>query len=251
MNFCALKGRASFPGDNWRKHPMPSFSRLASILSKSLILFLAVAVLLANIAGMKDLLDVAVVALVLFVVLEWRNLPMLAHLFAFGALAAIAAVLVFDPENWPRMLAAMRQSTTFACLLAMLGVLRYPAKRSRLVARAAAWLVSRKPRHAYATLSFGGHFLSLLFNVGVLPLIGDMIRKGGGHFENGEPGREMMLGGMRGMSLMTIWSPMGLGFAIVTTSTAGLDPVKFLFVAFTAAMLLLVVSCLTERDESL
>lgn len=74
----------------------------------------------------------------------------------------------------------MRQSTTFACLLAMLGVLRYPARRSRLVAKAAAWLVTRKPRHAYTALSIGGHFLSLLFNVGILPLIGDMIRKAGG-----------------------------------------------------------------------
>ncbi|MCX8995565.1 hypothetical protein NOF55_00400 [Rhizobiaceae bacterium BDR2-2] len=224
---------------------MPSFSRAASVLSRSLILLLAAAVLLAHIGGVRAASDVALAALVAFVILEWRNLPRLARLFAAGSVVAVVAVLWLRPDATAQIVSAMRQSTTFACLLAMLGVLRYPARRSRLVARAAAWLVSRRPRHAYAALSFGGHFLSLLFNVGILPLIGDMIRKAGGRFGEGEPGREMMLAGMRGMSLMTIWSPMGIGFAIVTTSTAGLDPVKFLFVAFAAAMILLAVSCLT------
>lgn len=230
---------------------MPSLSRSVSALSKGLILFLAAAVLVANIGGVTAASDAAVAALGLFVVLEWRNLPRLARLFSVGAVVAVAAVFWLKPEAAAQMIAAMRQSTTFACLLAMLGVLRYPARRSRLVAQAAAWLVSRKPRHAYAALSFGGHFLSLLFNVGILPLIGDMIRKAGGRFGEGDPGRQMMLGGMRGMALMTIWSPMGLGFAIVTTSTAGLDPVKFLFVAFAAAMALLAVNCLkAEPVES-
>ena len=226
---------------------MSSLARSLSAVSKSLILCLAVAVLLASIGGLKGASDVAVAALGLFVVLEWRNLPRLARLFSVGAVVAVAAVLLLKPDAAAQMIAAMRQSTTFACLLAMLGVLRYPARRSRLVAKAAAWLVTRKPRHAYTALSVGGHFLSLLFNVGILPLIGDMIRKAGGRFEEGQPGREMMLGGMRGMSLMTIWSPMGLGFAIVTTSTAGLDPVKFLFVAFAAAMALLAINCLTTE----
>lgn len=226
---------------------MSSLARSLSAVSKSLILCLAVAVLLANIGGVKSASDVAVAALGLFVLLEWRSLPRLAHLFSIGAVVAVVAVLWLKPEASVQMIAAMRQSTTFACLLAMLGVLRYPARRSRLVAKAAAWLVTRKPRHAYTALSFGGHFLSLLFNVGILPLIGDMIRKAGGRFEEGQLGREMMLGGMRGMSLMTIWSPMGLGFAIVTTSTAGLDPVRFLFVAFAAAMALLAVNCLTTE----
>lgn len=226
---------------------MPALSRAASTTARSLILLLAVAVLIANIGGVKMMADIAVVALGLFVILEWRNLPRLARFFSAGAVLAVLAVVWLKPEATGQMLAAMRQSTTFACLLAMLGVLRYPARRSRLVNRAALWLVSRKPRHAYTALSFGGHFLSLLFNVGILPLIGDMIRKAGEGFGEGELGREMMLGGMRGMSLMTIWSPMGLGFAIVTTSTVGLDPVMFLFLAFAAAMALLVVNCMTTE----
>lgn len=235
---------------------MSALSRTASIFAKSLIILLAVAVLITNIGGVKPLADVAVAALALFVALEWKNLPRLARIFSVAAVVSVLAVLWLKPDASAQMFAAMRQSTTFACLLAMLGVLRYPARRSGLVRQAARWLVTRKPRHAYTALSFGGHFLSLLFNVGILPLIGDMIRKAGQTFEEGSLGRDMMLGGMRGMSLMTIWSPMGLGFAIVTTSTAGLDPLKFLFVAFAASMALLVVNCLTtepvpvpEQDE--
>lgn len=226
---------------------MSTLARSVSALSRSLILVLAAAVLVANVAGVKGAQDVAAAALGLFVVLQWQNLPRLARLFSVGAVVAVSAVFWLRPDAGPRIIAAMHQSSTFACQLAMLGVLRYPARRSRLVARAAAWLVSRKPRHAYTALSFGGHFLSLLFNVGILPLIGDMIRKAGGRFGEGELGREMMLGGMRGMSMMTIWSPMSLCFAIVTTSTAGLDPMQFLFVAFAAAMALLVISCLTAE----
>ena len=155
---------------------MPALSRTASILAKSLILLLAGAVLITNIGGVKSLADVAVAALALFVALEWKNLPRLARIFSVAAVVSVLAVLWLKPDASAQMLAAMRQSTTFACLLAMLGVLRYPARRSGLVRQAARWLVTRKPRHAYTALSFGGHFLSLLFNVGILPLIGDMIR---------------------------------------------------------------------------
>lgn len=225
------------------------------------LLLLAAAILLivgqtAHLAGLSLVATVAATAVTL---LQWRGLALMARLFVAGALVIGPLAVYANPEQTAEMRAALVQGVAFAVLLSTIGVMRYAVRRSAMAQAAAGYLVAVPGRSRYAAINVGCHFLSLLFNVGIIALIGELL---GAQKDGALPQaqrRHLLLAGMRGTVLMTVWSPMGLGFAIVTSGIAGLDPVKFLALSFVSAALLLALTCVVfghgndaapDRDES-
>ncbi|WP_028311675.1 hypothetical protein [Derxia gummosa] len=175
-------------------------------------------------------------------VLRLRDLPPLAQRFCVGGVAAYAAVALGMPEQRAEVDRALGQGVAFSCLLAVLGVVRYPVRRSPTVREAARGLLGFPPRRRYAAVNAGCHFLSLLFNVGVIPLLGDLLHARAAHLPRDADCHRLVLASMRGAVLMTIWSPMGLGVAIVTTAIPALDPVGFIALAFGVSMTLMALT---------
>lgn len=212
----------------------------------TLLLMLAAAVLLivGQTAHLATLTTIATLAACAVTLLQWRGLPKMARLFVGGAVVAGPLAAVAFPDQEAELRAALVQGVAFAVLLATIGVMRYAVRRSPTARAAAGTLVSVSGRSRYAAINVGCHFLSLLFNVGIIPLVGELLGSDRDGRLPAAERRHLLLAGMRGTVLMTVWSPMGLGFAIVTTGIAGLDPVKFLALAFVAAALLLALTCL-------
>ncbi len=72
-------------------------------------------------------------------------------------------------------------------------------------------------------------------------MIGDLARAGGRDTVDRRP---LVLGAMRGAALTTIWSPIGLGFAIVTAGIPSLDPLKLMGLAFVLTVVMLMITAI-------
>ncbi|TBW35344.1 hypothetical protein EYW49_16115 [Siculibacillus lacustris] len=187
--------------------------------------------------------QVAIGAAILATLAQWRTVPVMARIFVVAALVLGPAVALWFPRRIGELHAALIQGVAFAVLLSTIGVLRHAVRHSAIAQRAARFLVSVPRRGRYAAVNVGSHFLSLLFNVGIIALIGELLGSGDKARMPKRQRQELLLAGMRGTVLMTIWSPMGLGFAIVTTGIDRLDPVRFLVLSFLSAILLLALTC--------
>lgn len=223
----------------------PTRTHGTMVISPTNFLVLAAALLLivGQIGHWPALTVAAIVAAVAATLAQWRQLPVMARLFVAGALVLGPLTWLVFPDRSRELSAALVQGVAFAVLLSTIGVLRYAVRRSVIAQAAARYLVSVPRAHRYAAVNVGSHFLSLLFNVGIIALIGDLLGTGDKARVPKRQRQELLLAGMRGTVLMTIWSPMGLGFAIVTTGIDRLDPVRFLVLSFLSALLLLALTC--------
>lgn len=211
--------------------------------ARNTLLAAAALLLVAGAMGrIEALVEAAALAAVVATIAQWNRLARMPRIFMVAALIVGPLTMLRHPEAIGEMKTALIQGVAFAVLLSTIGVMRAAVRRSEIAADAARYLVSVPGRGRYAAVNVGSHFLSLLFNVGIIALIGELLG-GDRRRMSGPEHRHLLLAGMRGTVLTTVWSPMGLGFAIVTTGIAGLDPVRFLVLSFAAAVLLLAVTC--------
>lgn len=221
---------------------------MARFLSNILTLLFVVLLAAGHIADSGLLLAAAVIGALAVTAIQWATLARIGKIFSAVALVSTVLFAIFNTGHLDRLQTALIQGVGFAALLAMLGILRHPVRRSPLVAQATAWLLAFPDNRRYAAVNAGSYFLSLLFNIGVIALIGDLTRdnRPDSRDLDSEDRNLLVLAGMRGAALMTAWSPMGLGFAIVITSIPALDIVEFVVLAFVLASVLLAITCAFE-----
>jgi len=183
-------------------------------------------------------------ALLAYAALAWARVTRPARVFVLLAAAAVGLAGALRTEPVALLGPATQQAAQFATLLAALATLRLPMRRSALVGRAAAWLVSSSPRRRYAALTYGSHFLTLMFGVGVVPMIGEMLARRGLDCRESAAARQMLLAVVRGLAWATLWSPMAMSFAIVSSALPTLDPLRFVLAGLAMALLMLLLSCL-------
>lgn len=195
------------------------------------------------VGGWSQLSLIAAGLAVIGCVLQWEQLLKLARLFCIGAVLMAALVAVRCPDKLDTLARSLDQGAAFAALMMVLGMLRHPVRRSPFVREAARYLLVYPPSTRYTATNVGAHFLSLLFNVGVITMIGDLSKHlGSTKASGGKASSPMVVAAMRGAALVSIWSPIGLGFAIVTTGIPTLDPLRFLFAALGFTVLALLIT---------
>lgn len=193
------------------------------------------------------LLALACAALLGFMAAAWPGVGRQGRVFVVLGAVASGAAFVFSDAGAAVLAGAGAQSVQFATLLAALATLRLPMRRSQLIARAAACLVSTGARRRYAALSFGSHLLSLIFSFGVVPMMGEMLRRSGLDARTSPGARQMLMAVIRGLSMTTAWSPMAISFAIVSTALPQMRPLAFMGAGLLAATLVLAGGCLLHR----
>ncbi|TYC61943.1 hypothetical protein FMN50_06710 [Rhodobacterales bacterium] len=214
--------------------------------------FLALATVcsvLGRIFGWQGLTWLGVLALACFVVLEFSRVRSSGRIFMATALVTAGIAVALLPGARPVIVSALDQGLAFTGLLVALATLRPAMQRSRLLATAAAWLITRPRGFRYVSVSFGAHFLALIFNVGVLQLIGDILRAARLEFSRHSTARHLLLGAMRGSSAIAIWSPLAMGFAVVTTAFPALNPITYISVGLGLTLILLTMGSLLPRDD--
>jgi len=194
---------------------------------------LLILLILGALAGQELPMQAASVLAVIWMASQWSKLIGLARLFMAMAVLIAVLVLVLDPAAAPRLGGAVVQGTGFAALMMVLGLLRQPVKRAATTRRAAEALLAAPPGRRFGVVLTGAQFMALMFNLGIIAMIGDLTQPADGRDMRSDPTRRsVILASMRGAALTTIWSPMSLGFAIVTTNLPALEPLRLIAVAF-------------------
>ncbi len=149
------------------------------------------------------------------------------------AAAAAVATVAMAPRPLPILDRGLWAAASLAGLFAALGFLREAAVSSDLVHRSGGLMVRQPPGRRYMVLALGSHMVSLVLNIGVLPLLGTMVMEGNTiEAAGGDPRivairRQRMISALlRGFTLMTLWSPLSISFAVVQTVVPGVAWVK-------------------------
>ncbi|MEI4473317.1 hypothetical protein [Frigidibacter sp. MR17.24] len=182
---------------------------------------------------------------VMWMITQLRLMIPLARVFMALATTLAVIAVALDPASFARIETALLQGTGFAALMMVLGLLRDPVRRSSVARGATEYLLSFPPARRFASLFAGAHFMSLMFNVGIIAMIGDLTAARDGRDTRADPDRRaMVMAAMRGAALVSIWSPISLGFAIVTAGLPALDPVTLALAAFGFGALAVTLGCL-------
>lgn len=202
-----------------------------------------------QLTGWQELLWLGLLALASFVACDWIRVRSSGRTVMALALTLSAVTAALLPAARPVILSAATQGLGFTALLVALATLRPAMQRSRLLAQAAAWLIGRPRGQRYASVTYGGHGLALIFNVGVLQLIGDILAAARLDFARHPTARHLLMATMRGSAAIALWSPLAMGFAVVTSSFAELDPLAYIALGMALALVLLGTGCLLPRHD--
>jgi hypothetical protein len=224
-------------------------SQIISIerLSGLLALVMIGAMVLARVGEMlvphaASLMWISAYAAVALALIRIRSVHRIARVFAIGALIVAGIIVTLRPEGLPALKQAIFQGTAFSAFLTSLGLIRTPVRASQVVSVAAAQLFSYPAKMRNAVMTYGAQAFSVLFNIGTISMMSDMAvdhakraTKAGKSVIDPRP---VTLSALRGTIMMTVWNPIGVGFAIVTTAIPTLDAVTFLGLSFACAMLI-------------
>lgn len=202
-----------------------------------LMLLCLVAGALGHLAWLQEL---AAGLAALWLATQWRRLIPMARVFCGLACLAALGIALWDRAALAELLRALVQGAGFAALMMVLGLLRAPVRRAATTRAAAERLLAFPPGRRFAALLGGAHFMSLMFNVGIISMVGDLTEAPDGRDLARDPARRaMIVAAMRAAALAAIWSPIGLGFAIVSAGIAGFEPLVFTGCAFAFTLVVL------------
>lgn len=184
---------------------------------------------LSAVGGWAWALDAAGAALVVYVLREGALMARGGGAMLAAAVASSVVAWLFLDRPGPVLHRALTESAAVAGLYTALGVLREAADSSALIRRCGEWMVRQPPGRRYAVLALGSHMIALVLNFGVLSLLGTLVMRGNTpEAAGGDPRvmaircRRMMSALLRGFSVMTVWSPLSLAFAVTQSVIPGL-----------------------------
>lgn len=191
--------------------------------------------------------------LVAYLLLEWpgiqRNGRVMLAIAGMLTIAAIAAGAELRAAGQ-----ALDQGAFFATFFANQFFLREPARSSVLVRRCASFFIDQPPARRYGLLTIGGYLFGIILNLGVLSLLGLMIRQrnslaaAGGNDELRQVReRRMLLALLRGFSATPLASPLSIAMAVLLSVLPGLEWVQLLLLGLTTAAILLTFGWVIDR----
>lgn len=197
---------------------------------------------------------VAAAALLLFAVLEAPGLMVGGRLMAAGCLLATLVAAMLLPHAGDAMLRGLEGAAFIVGLFASLGALREAAVTSPLIRQCGGLMVRQPPGRRFLALGVGAHLVSVVLNMGVLPLFGIMVMHGNTLEAAGGDARiaairkqRMMTALLQGYALMTVWSPLAVSFTIVQAAFPSLTWERFLPLQLALSVLMMGLSWLVDR----
>ncbi|MCA0922750.1 hypothetical protein [Pseudooceanicola nanhaiensis] len=172
------------------------------------------------------------------VLLLWGRLSATAHRVVMLSLLAVALGTTFLDPHLAAQARALHQACSFVALMTVLGTFKRVLTPLDKVVEAFGFVMSQPPRLRFGLVQYMGHFFALLINLSVIPLFGALSGRKG---QADQPANHdaVVLGAMRGATMVALWSPFSIGFAVVSQSIPTLDPVRFMLEAglFSSAVL--------------
>jgi len=181
------------------------------------------------VAGWPWALPAAGAALILYVGLEGWRADLNGRMMLAASVAAAGAAVLALPDSGRVLARALAEAASLVGLFTALSFMRQAAETSPLVKECGDLMVRQPAGRRYLVLSLGSHLVSLVLNFGVLSLLGTMVMRGNTAEAAGGDQRivairrqRMMTALLRGFSVMTVWSPLSVSFAVTQTVVHGL-----------------------------
>lgn len=208
--------------------PQSAAASTRTPLSSWMLVAVFVCALADGLFGFRYAALVGAPFLVGYIMREWRILLTAARVLLVVC-ALLAIVAAFRPDALDLLTRAASRMIYFPAFVAVLSLLRAAASRSQATAAAGRYLVAQPPSRRYVALTLGGHFFGILFNIGGLALLVDMIKKantleaaGGQAWVQELREKRMVVAVMRGFSCIALWSPLGVALNLLLASMPGL-----------------------------
>ncbi len=225
----------------------------APLASAPLYLFAWAAALIDQFAGMAVLGDAGGIAILLFLLIEFRRQRAYARAVFLGLVALGLAGVVASAHPIPLFLAGWRRGAGYAAFFLALSALRDAAETSPLVRRCGRHLVAQPPGRRYAALTAGGYIFGVILSYGAIELLGAMVARAntlaaaGSQATRRIRGRRMLMAIYRGFALMNCWSPLNIMTAVVSTAVPSAPMRLLLPIAFVVSLGLLALGWVDDR----
>lgn len=198
--------------------------------------------------------DAAGMAMLLFLLLEFRNQRRYAQVL-FVALVAIGMLGVARAADpMALFLAGWRRGASYGAFFFALTTLRDAAETSPLVRRCGQHLVAQPPGRRYAALTGGGHLFGIILSYGAIELLAAMVMRantleaaGGSPEVRALRSRRMLMAIYRGFCVMNCWNPINLMTAVVSTAVPAAPMRLLLPIAFVVSVGMAALGWLEDR----
>jgi|SRR5690625_3505898 len=215
-----------------------------------LIIVTLLGIALHTTAGM----GIAAVAILIYLVAEWRRLGLMPRVLTTVAAGLAVITVITQPEPLALLARAVERYAFMASFLACLGLLRVAAEGSPLLRRCGEILIQQPPQRRYVALSMGSALFGIVINIGVLNLLGVMSQRANTlAAADGNPNiqrirqRRMFSALLRGFALVPLVSPLGISLAVILSMQPGLHWLDIIPYAGVTALLLLVIGYALDR----
>ncbi len=196
---------------------------------------------------------VAGLAILLFLLGEFRNQRRYAKVLFLGMLAIGLTGVAAAAHPLALFLDAWRRGAAYAAFFLALTTLRDAAETSTLVRRCGRHLVAQPPGRRYAALTAGGHIFGIILSYGAIELLAAMVaRANEADTATAAPSRalrsrRMLMAIYRGFCLMNCWSPLNIMTAVVSTAVPAAPMPRLLPLAFVVAVGMAALGWLEDR----
>jgi hypothetical protein len=212
------------------------------------------ATLLDQFAGLPVAGDLAGLAMLVFLILEFPRQRRFAKILflALTGIGLMGVAVAADPGAL--FLSAWRRGAAYGAFFLALSSLRDAAETSRLVRRCGQHLVAQPPGRRYAALTGGGHLFGIILSYGAIELLGAMVMRantiaaaGGSEATRKLRTRRMLMAIYRGFAVMNCWSPLNLMTAVVSTAVPAAPMRTLLPIAFVVSVGMTAIGWLEDR----
>ncbi|MCG8383018.1 MAG: hypothetical protein MJA28_12550 [Gammaproteobacteria bacterium] len=215
----------------------------------------AIATLIDQLSGGFPIVyHVANAAMLVYVALEIGPSPMMTKVM-------IAFAIVLAALLWPHMTspwAVVEEGIAFGAFLSTffvaLGFVRAASDKSKRIKLSGRHLLTQPPSRRYLALTVGSNLFGLILSIGVLNLLGSMVKKSntlasvGGSVQTLKTReRRSLMAIQRGFSMVPAWSPLSISVPIVLLAIPSLSWEQLVPAALAAVILLLLLGWLDDR----
>lgn len=227
-------------------------------LSALLLLGMIVCILADVLAPLEPFRLGARLLLVGFLLVEWRKMAANAKVMIGIAIGlTVGAALAGTADPGKVVASSLDNGAFFATFFANQFFLREAARSSALVSRCSTFFVNQPPRRRYALLTLGGYLFGIILNIGVLSLLGIMIKQrnsleaaGGNEQIRDIRERRMVLALLRGFSVTPLASPLSISLAVMLTALPSLHWSSMLPLGMATAALVLGLGWLQDTLQA-
>jgi hypothetical protein len=224
-------------------------------LSAVILLGLIACVLIHVLLPLEGLRWASRLLLVAYIAAEWPRIAANARIMVgLAAFLTAWAAAAGRGDTTTVVAAALDTGAFFATFFANQFFLREAARTSKLVSRCSAFFVNQRPGRRYALLTLGGYLFGIILNIGVLSLLGIMIRQrnslasaGGNAQIRDVRERRMVLALLRGFSITPLASPLSISLAVLLTALPDLHWSSILPLGMATGLIILSLGWIQDK----